>query len=165
MRLLAFRARYQRAQQIAVPSPARARSTLERIDYADAFLVDVGPVAERTAERWARAVLEEAPGAKRRELRSGWSALGLILDAAPPERSVLGWEIRRSSGDFVLLAAASRIGMPGQLLFERQHNALLFCTFVQHGNPFVRSLWAGVNVVHVPTVRDLLEQAATRCRS
>jgi hypothetical protein len=55
-------------QQVAVPSAARVLSTLSRIDYADAFLVDVGATQERTAEQWARAVLEGAPASVRRTL-------------------------------------------------------------------------------------------------
>lgn len=64
-------------RQVAVPPAARALSTLSRIDYEDAFLVDTGSDRERTAEQWARAILEDAPIIVRRALLSGWSALGL----------------------------------------------------------------------------------------
>lgn len=64
-----------RVRQVAVPPAARALSTLSHIDYDDAFLVDVGPVQDRTAERWARAVLEDAPITVRHVLQSGWSAI------------------------------------------------------------------------------------------
>jgi hypothetical protein len=153
-------------RQIEVPDEARAQSTLRRIDYADAFLADVGPTGRRTAEAWARAVLEDAPLALRRSLGSGWSALGLKVGLVRSgEDAVLGWPIRRRTPDAVLLGAGSRIGMPGQLLFARRGETLLFATFVEQDNPAARALWAGVERVHVPTVRRVLESAVARLRT
>lgn len=115
---------------------------------------------ERTAEQWARALLEDAPAATRTMLSSGWASLGLEHGRAGSDRSVLGWEIRRSTEDVVLLGAESRLGMPAELLVERRRDGLLFATFVEHGNPVARAIWAGVEPVHVPIVRRLLERVA-----
>ena len=41
-------------RQIALPEEARALSTLPRIDYEDAFLLDIGSARYRTGEQWAR---------------------------------------------------------------------------------------------------------------
>jgi hypothetical protein len=144
-------------RQVAVPPGARALSTLSRIDYEDAFLVDV-PTREWTAEQFARAILEDAPISIRRTLMSGWLAIGLKLGGSRSERFVLGWEVRRNTPDFVLLAADSRIGMPGELLFKRQQHTLLFATFVQQDNHLARATWAGVEPVHVQVVRHVLAQ-------
>ena len=76
------------------------------------------------------------------------------------DRSVLGWPIRASDPDFVLLGAESRVGMPGELLLRREDDGLLFATFVRHDNPLVRALWARVVPGHVRTVRTLLERAS-----
>ncbi len=46
------------ARQIAVPEGLRGRSTLPRVDYADAFVVNADAYPDRTAQDWARAVLE-----------------------------------------------------------------------------------------------------------
>jgi hypothetical protein len=78
---------------------------------------------------------------------------------------VLGWRIRRRTPDCVLLGAASRIGLPGELLFQRQADRLLFCTFVQQKNPVARTVWARIEATHVQTVRCLLEQTSQRCGS
>lgn len=75
---------------------------------------------------------------------------------------VLGWEVRRSTPDHVLVGADSRIGMPAELLLERRQDALLFCTFVRHANLIARAVWAGVEPVHRPVVRHVLEDAARR---
>jgi hypothetical protein len=50
----------QAVRQVPVPREARARSTLSRIDYADAFVVENRAARERTAEQWMRTVLEGA---------------------------------------------------------------------------------------------------------
>lgn len=147
--------------QIEPPPQARALSTFPRIDYADAFRADVA-ARERSPEQWARTVLEDAPAAMRSTLQSGWAAIGLKLGQAPAEESILGWEIRRSTPEFALLGAESRIGMPGELLFMRDREALLFATFVQQDNVIARAVWAGVEPVHVPFVRRLLADAVRR---
>lgn len=151
-------------RQVAVPPAARAASTLARIDYEDAFLVDTVSAEDRTAEQWARAALEDASLTVRSRLVSGWTALGLKLRRGRSDRSVLGWEIRERTDGLVLLGAGSRIGMPAELLFKRERDALLFATFVQKDNRIARAAWAAVEPVHVPTVRSLLEQAGVRAR-
>lgn len=150
-------------RQIAVPDDAKAICTLARIDYEDAFQVDVGAVQDRTAEQWARTVLEDSPVSVRGALVAGWSAIGLKLGFGRSRERVLGWEIRLNSPDAVLLGAGSRIGLLGQLLFKRLSDRLLFCTFVQQRNAGARAMWARVEPVHVPTVRRILEQASRRC--
>ena len=152
------------AQQIAVPPAARALSTLPHVDYADAFLVDAGPAGDQLPEQCARAVLEGSPLTTRHRLQSGWTAIGLKLRRDRAGGTILGWEIRRSTRDFVLLGADSRIGMPAELLFKREGDALGFATFVQHGNPAARAVWAGIEPIHGPTVRRLLADAARRWR-
>jgi hypothetical protein len=148
-------------RQIEPPAQARALSSLHRIDYADAFLADVA-AADLTAEQWARTVLEDAPLGLRRRLQSGWAAIGLRLGQGTAEGSVLGWEIRRDTPESILLGAESRIGMPGELLFMRHGEELLFATFVAHDNLVARAVWTGVEPVHGPFVRRLLADAVRR---
>jgi hypothetical protein len=148
--------------QIAVPIAARALCTLPRIDYADAFVLETGPVDERTPEEWARAILEGSPTALRTKLLLGWSAIGLKVAHGRSTRSVLGWDVRASGPDFVLLGADSRIGMPGELLFMPGREKLVFATFVQQDNFIARAVWAATEATHVPVVRGLLEHAGRR---
>ena len=149
-----------RVRQIALPTTARALSTLARIDYADAFRVPAGAAGDRTGEQWARATLEDAPMAVRRQLRWGWLALGLKLGGAGGEGFVLGWEVRRSGPDFALLGAGSRVGMPAELLFKPEGDTLLFATLVRLRNPVVRAVWAAVAPWHRQVVPALLGRAA-----
>ncbi|HEY5316635.1 MAG TPA: hypothetical protein VIJ20_01555, partial [Solirubrobacteraceae bacterium] len=135
-------------RQVAAPPAARARSTLSRIDYEDAFRVEIDQAQDRTGEEWARAILDGAPLIVRRNLWWGWTALGLKMGGARSDEFVLGWEVRRSTLDYVLLGAGSRIGMPAELLFEVQQDTLLFATFMHHRNPFVRVIWAAIEDYH-----------------
>jgi hypothetical protein len=151
-------------RQVAVPATARELCTLSHIDYEDAFLVENRAAPERTAEQWARAILEDAPVAVKAKLLLGWSAIGLKPAMRASRRPVLGWEIRSSTPDFVLLGRASLIGMPAELLFKRGRHALLFATLVQHENLIARAVWAATEPGHVPIVRDLLDQASRRLR-
>ena len=61
-----------RVRQVAVPPTARALCTLAGVDYEDAFLVDIGPVQDRTAEQWSRAIFEDATVIMQSALRRGW---------------------------------------------------------------------------------------------
>ncbi|MCW3066086.1 MAG: hypothetical protein JWN32_3258 [Solirubrobacterales bacterium] len=147
-------------RQVALPPAARTLSTLSHIDYEDAFLVETGSSQSRTGEEWARAILEDAPTVIRRQLRWGWFALGLKLGSTGSGRFVLGWEVLRTTPDFALLAASSRLGMPAELLFERGQDTLLVATFVEQQNPIARAMWAAVAPRHRRVVPYLLERGA-----
>jgi hypothetical protein len=147
-------------RQVDPPSYVRAMSTLIRVDYCDAFLFDAGAAHDESAEDLIREILEGAPVAVRTQLLSGWSAIGLKVGNT--SNGVLGWEVRRSVPDHVLLGAESRIGMPGELLLKKHDDALLFATFVAQRNLFARAVWAVTEPVHVRVVRDILGQASRR---
>jgi hypothetical protein len=149
-------------RDVAVPPAARRLSTLSHLDYEDAFLIEIGPARDRTPEQWARVILEDAPITIRRALQAGWFALGLQLGSARSERFVLGWEVRRSTPEFVLLAGSSRIGLSAELLFKRQKRTLLYATLLRQENPIARAVWAAVEPVHRPIVRYVLEQGSRR---
>jgi hypothetical protein len=151
-------------RQVDVPAAARALSTLPRIDYCDAFLFDVGPTHDECAEDLIREVLEGAPLAVRTQLLSGWSAIGLKVSSGS-EGSILGWDVRRSVPDHVLLGAGSRIGMPAELLLKKDDGALLFATFVAQRNLIARGVWAATEPIHVRVVRDILDHAGRRLRA
>jgi hypothetical protein len=151
------------ARPVPVPRAARELSALPRIDYEDAFLVELGPRAsERTAEQWARALLEGAPANLRRSLRRAWLMLGFKLASARSEAAVLGWEVRKASDDLVMLGASSRIGMPAELFVRRTGESLVAGTLLAKCSPIARLLWPGVEPGHrrvVPAVLGRLRRA------
>ena len=146
-----------RVRQIEPPQAARELCTLPRVDYREAFLLEAGPVPERTGEQWARVILEGASPAVRRALTSGWTALGLQLGSTRSDDLVHGWEVRRSAPDFALLAARSPLGLSAELLFKRRRKGLLFAGFIEQENPIARAVWAGIAPGHRQVVRYLLE--------
>jgi hypothetical protein len=153
-------ATHGRVRKVALPPAARRLCTLSHLDYEDAFLIEIGPAHERTPEQWARVFLEDAPITIRSALRSGWFALGLQLASTRSERFVLGWEVRRSTPEFVILGGSSRIGLSAELLFKRHNRVLLYATLLRWENPIARAVWAGVGPVHRPVVRYVLEHGS-----
>jgi len=153
-----------RVRQIVLPAGTRELSTLAHIDYEDAFLIDTGLAQDRTAQdrtagQWAREILEAAPASTRQALARGWSMLGLRLGPAQSDQHVLGWQIRRDDPDVLLLGAAGRLGLCGELIFRRSPRSLLYATVVQLDNPVARGLWAAIESRHQQVVRDLLARA------
>lgn len=146
--------------QISVPADARAVSTLPRIDYEDAFIVE--GAGERTPREWARSVIDDAPARVRARLYTGWLSLGLRLGPPWSSHRVLGWRVACSEPDWLLLSARSWLGLRGELLFRSEADGLLFATLIQLTNPIGRSVWARVTDTHQQVVRSLLTHAADR---
>jgi hypothetical protein len=147
---------------VALPPYARALTTLEHVDYTDAFRLETGLAQTRTAEEWARAALEDAPKATRATLRRGWFVLGVRLGSAEDHRLVLGWAVRWRSPDNVLLAARSLIGMEAEVLVRRERSAVMVATFMHLRNPVARTVWAAFAPQHRRVLRHLLKEVARR---
>jgi hypothetical protein len=149
-------------QEIGMPAEACALSTLSRLDYTDSFLAESRSGGDLTGEQWARVVLEDASDRTRKALSSGWFSLGLKLGPTDSEQHVLGWEVRRSTPDFALLGAGSRLGITAELLFKRQQGGLFFATLMRHDNSAARLIWAPIAAPHRRIVSGLLGQAVAR---
>jgi hypothetical protein len=149
-----------RVSQVHLPANARRLSTLSRVDYEDAFIVDAA--GQQTAEQWAHAVFNEAPLRVRARLVSGWTGLGLNLAGPSSAPRVLGWKVQTSSPDVMLLAADSILGLQAELLFRTEPRGLLFATLIQQNNPAARALWVRITPTHQKVVRSLLEHAVHR---
>lgn len=147
-------------QQVSTPPDARDLSSL-RADYEDCFVMEVGPDRNRTAEEWARAMLEDASPGIRRRLRRGWRLLGLRLGSPAAGDRVLGWEIRRNEPDVVLLGGESLLGFGAELLFRRQGDSLMFATFVEQRTVASRAVWVWLAPIHRNAVQGLLARVPT----
>jgi hypothetical protein len=148
--------------EVAVPADALALSTLPRVDYSDAFRVELSGGPSLSGEEWARETLEGASPKARRELSRGWPLLGLKMAPVATEGAVLGWRLRHGHDDFALLGAESRTGMPAELLFRPEPDGLLFATFIGFRNPLMRVVWAPIGPPHRRVVPALLRRAAGR---
>jgi hypothetical protein len=146
-------------------SPCARLTTLDHVDYTDGFRLETGLAQERTAEDWARALLEEAPAATRAKLRRGWFVLGVRLGSTEDDRLVLGWTVRWSSPDNVLLAARSLLGFEAEVLVRRERTAVVVATLMQLKNPVARAVWAAFAPQHRRVLRHLLKEAARPARA
>jgi hypothetical protein len=149
-------------REVEVPADALALSTLPRVDYMDAFRVDLPGGPALSGEEWARETLEGASSETRRSLRRGWPLIGLKLAPPGAEGSVLGWHLRHNEADYALLGLDSRIGMPAELLFRPEPDGLLFATLIAHRTPLTRILWAPIGPPHRRVVPALLRRAVGR---
>jgi Protein of unknown function (DUF2867) len=149
---------------VALPPDTRALTTLEHIDYTDAFRLETALADERTAEEWARALLEEAPAATRTALRRGWFVLGVQLGSTGDERLVLGWPVRCNSPEYVLLAARSLLGMEAEVLVKREPSTLLVATLMHLRNPLARAVWTALAPKHRRVLHHVVKQAGKRAR-
>jgi hypothetical protein len=148
--------------RVAVPPATRVLSTLPRIDYEDAFLLETGRAQDQSAEQWIRVILEDAPARTRRALRRGWFGLGLGLGSTRDDRLVLGWEVRRSTPDFALLGASSRLGFEARVFLKRQRQSLLLGTLLRFKNPLARTVWAVLAPTHRRYEQHLLKMASSK---
>ena len=64
-----------------------------------------------------------------------------------------------SAPDVVLLGARGRLGLSGELIFQRSPRSLLYATVVQLENRVARGLWAAIVSRHRRVVQGLLERA------
>ncbi|SHF65677.1 hypothetical protein [Streptoalloteichus hindustanus] len=151
-----------RAREIAVPPALRELSQLPRIDYENAVLADTDLAGDLTAEQWMRAVLDDAPAEYRALLTRGWTSLGLRLAPEPSDQVVLGWTVRHSTPDHVVLAVHSDDGLAAELVIERRQNAVLYASFIHHGSDEARARWAAVEHQHTPAMCQLLDEALGR---
>jgi hypothetical protein len=135
---------------------------LSRIDYHDSFLVDADPARGWRGEDWARAMLSQAPVSTRATLTAAWRSLGLRLGSPLSRDLVLGWHIRQNTDEYLLLGAKGYLGMSAELLFEPRTDSMLFATFVQLDNRFVRIVWPRVIPAHLDAVRDVLAGACEK---
>ena len=143
-------------RQVPLPPAARALCSLPRIDYSDAFLVEVEHAQKLTAEEWARRIIENGPTRFRVSAPAAWFALGLKHGLPWSKENILGWPVRRSEPDFVLLGARSRTGMPAELLLKREANSVLLATFIEHRSPVMKRVWGLVGPPHRRIVPQLL---------
>ena len=144
------------ARQVPLPPNARALCSLPRIDYEDCFVVETDDAMELSAEEWARRILEGAPTRFKVSAPATWLALGLKHGLPWSDDNILGWPIRRSEPDFVVLGAQSRTGMPAELLVKRDKSSVLIATLIQHRGPVMKRVWSFVEGPHQRIVPALL---------
>lgn len=140
-----------------VPEAVRSLTTLAEPDYVDLFTVATPMATDRSAEEWARAVLEQAP-VSRRNARVLWRLMGLRLGRPHTPDHVQGWKIaargdnwlRVETSSWYLTAQAVCLVEPGQVSIS-----LSLC----YDRPVGALVWALVSGPHQRGVPVMLRQA------
>lgn len=134
----------ERVRRTTAPTAAQLLTTLDRVDYSEAFVVGTDQHDGRTAEQWARISFESLDAQHRVQFKATWLALGLRVSLKDSPSTVLGWVIRSSTPEHVLLSASSWTGVPAEILFRIHEDEMLFATSVGEANPVVRVMWERV---------------------
>ena len=118
-------------------------------DYASAFAADVAGADARSAEDWARTILEDAPRALRWFVVAGWRCV-LLLRLAPrgTAGTVAGWTlIASSTPTTVTLEVASRL-ITAHKVMSVAPDRITLTTYVWFRSRLGRAVWSALAPVH-----------------
>lgn len=146
------------ATEIPVRDDVRALSRFRFADYADNFEAETHDTA-RTAEQWARAMLEGAPVGMRTFLVRTWPLFGVRLGPLHAAGYVLGWRIIKNTAEFVVLQVRSAAGVTVRLVVQAGDGKVLAGTFVRCEGLPGRVIWFAIAPIHRLVVSRLLGEA------
>jgi hypothetical protein len=141
-----------------IPETIRSHDTLARPDYVDVFTAPVSGVTRRSAEEWARAVLEETPAG--RAAPALWRRLGLRLGPTPSAEHVQGLKIAARGDDWIRLETASWF-MTAHGIVHIDDRQLSLALFIRYDHPIASLAWMPESAVHRRAVPVMLRQALT----
>jgi hypothetical protein len=140
-----------------VPEPIRSLHALDRIDYVDLFTLHTSEATDWSAERWARAVLEEGRAARRFAFIPWRVLLGLRLGPSHAPGYVHGWRIASSDDDWIRLEAASWL-MTCNAVGHVADGEVSVALFVRYDHPLAARWWPVLSIVHRQAMPVILRQ-------
>lgn len=149
-----------RVRQCGITAELLTLTTLDDVVYIDSHVLETPAGIGRTAEQWARTIMEDVPEEVRARLRAAWAGIELDLTPDAPE-TVAGWRITFSAPDRLLLRADSGLGFHGELALEIRDGVVALSTFVAMLGTRAPDVWFGVVPGHLAFVRTLLERAGS----
>ncbi|PSR66875.1 hypothetical protein C8258_18540 [Nocardia sp. MDA0666] len=149
-----------RVRQCGITAELLTLTTLDDVVYIDSHVLETPAVTGRTAEQWARTIMEDVPEEVRARLRAAWAGIELDLTPGAPE-TVAGWRITFSAPDCLLLRADSGLGFHGELALEIRDGVVALSTFVAMRGTRAPDVWFSVVPGHLAFVRSLLERAGS----
>lgn len=138
------------------PDAIRSLDTLESPDYADFFTATTSGATDRSAEEWARAVLEGTPTGRSAPFL--WSRLGLRLGPTPSPDHVQGWKIADRGDDWLRIEATSWF-MTAHAVVHVDDRLVSLALFVRYDQPIAAVIWPPVSLMHRRAVPVMLQQA------
>src|SRR5262245_8022266 len=141
-----------------VPVAVRALGTLGEPDYIDLFTAMTPSATDRTAEAWARLILEQAPVA-RDHARRFWRLLGLRLGPPGSPDHVQGWRIAAGGHDWLRIETASWY-LTAEAVFRVEPAQVSLSLSVRFDRPPAALVWSFVAGPHQRAVPVMLRQGA-----
>jgi hypothetical protein len=146
-----------------VPGAVRSIVTLADPDYVDLFTVSTPIAEDRSAEEWARAVLEQSAVA-RHNARLLWRLMGLRLGPPNSAHHVQGWKISGRGANW-LRAETGSWYMTAQAICLVEQGQVSISLSLRHDHPVARLVWAVVSGPHQRAVPVMLRQAVSLLHS
>jgi hypothetical protein len=140
-----------------VPDAVRSLTTLTDPDYVDLFTVTTATASGRSAEQWARAVLEQAP-LSRRNARRLWRLMGLRLGPPHSADHVQGWRIAARGDNWLRVETASWY-LTAQAVCLVEGTQVSVSLSLRYDRPVAALVWAVVAGPHQRAVPVMLRQA------
>jgi hypothetical protein len=117
-------------------------------DYLDLFTASTNAASQRSAEEWARAVLEGAPNhVGLPALFAQRFLLGLRLGPRRSPDHIFGWKIAGRGDGWVRIEAASWL-MTGAMVFKVDEARLYLATFVRYERRITALVWPPGSLFH-----------------
>jgi hypothetical protein len=137
------------AWQRDVPEPIRSLGGLADPDYLDLFTATTNEASVKTAEDWARAVLEGAPYYIRLGVFGvAWPLLlGLRLGPGRSPDYIAGWKIADRGDSWLRIEAASWM-MTASLVFKVDEAQLSWASFARYDRRVAALVWPAGSIVH-----------------
>lgn len=144
-------------QTITMPAGVAELAALDPVDYHEAFAFETDSV--RRPENWARLILENAPLVKRAVMLSAWTGLGVRLAALGSDGQVLGWRIRHSGPEAVVLGMQAAIGITARIVIQVDHQRVVHAMLIRYDRSIARPVWRMVAPRHRRFIGALLDRA------
>lgn len=139
-----------------IPKAIRCLDTLASPDYVDLFTAKTSGAADKSAEEWARAVLEETTTGRSAPVL--WRRLGLRLGPRPSPDHVQGWKIADRGRDWIRIETSSWF-MTAHAVVQVGDGQVSVALFVRYDQPIAVVIWPPVSLIHRRGAPVMLRQA------
>ncbi|MEU8814562.1 hypothetical protein [Actinoplanes sp. NPDC048796] len=130
---------------------------LEPVDYREGFGFPTGE--SLSAEAWARRILEGASRGDRAKMLAAWRFLGVGLAPLKAPGQVLGWRIRRSDPEAIVLAVRATAGVSARLVLRAEPGRVTHAMLVRYDSGLGRRVWTRFAPAHRRFYVRLLDRA------
>jgi hypothetical protein len=141
-----------------IPEALCSLHTLASPDYADLSTATTNGTAEKSAEQWARAILEDAPLARRYAFFPWRVLLGLRLGPRHSPDHVHGWKIADRGENWLRIEAASWF-LTAHGVFRVDDGQVSVAWFGGYDRLPAALVWPPLSLGHRRAMRAILRQA------